>query len=718
LLFREVGTHLRGFVDRPLPRRSAARSIGLAVLSFVLLILIFANSLAPDTFDVRVGQLAPKDAKATRELIDRAKTEKLREEKAALVKDIYEQDVAVLPQVLVAIDNAYAAAQVLKADPSLKPEKKISGLMELSDAPEQVCTAMLKTDAATSTALRDASKEIVTRVLNAGVRADNLDPYKKQIDADMENVRYSKDLRTFAAGVTKKCLRPNLVLNQAETFKRRQQARDSVEPVKVLKGQLILRAGEIVTEDHMVLLRDLGIIKAGPPMYTMLASAIYASVLMLGTSTYLWRYDREYLLSESRVLLIVLVFFGTLLFAGVLKRVSGYLMPVAAGTMLYATMIEPRFAMLMAIVLSVSASILAGNDLRFLLVSLAGATAGVFGITHLGQRSDLLKAGVGVSLGSVLMIGALSLTDLASLGETAVMEQHFWGLLNGVVSAVLTIGLLPFFEGVFGIITPMKLIEISNPNQPLLKRLLVEAPGTYHHSVIVGNLAESAAEAVGGDSLLARVGAYYHDVGKTKRPYFFIENQMGIDNPHDRTSPTLSTLIITSHVRDGVEMAKDYRLPERIVDFIREHHGTTLVTYFFSRAAETGKAQEVVEEDFRYEGPRPATKETAIVMLADSVEAAVRSVGKPTPGRIEAMVKKIIKDRLNDHQLDRCDLTMKDLDTIADTFVRVLSGLFHPRVEYPEYRTSVAGTANGHGKALSKEEEDGIGNNGPAAKEG
>jgi putative nucleotidyltransferase with HDIG domain len=251
----------------------------------------------------------------------------------------------------------------------------------------------------------------------------------------------------------------------------------------------------------------------------------------------------------------------------------------------------------------------------------------------------------------------------------------------------LSMGLLPFFEGMFGIMTPVKLIELSNPNQPLLKRLLTDAPGTYHHSVIVGNLAEAAAEAVGGNSLLARVGAYYHDVGKIKRPYFFIENQMGQENPHDKTSPTLSSLIITSHVRDGVELAREYGLPERIIQFVREHHGTTLVGYFYTRATEGQTSETVLEEDFRYEGPRPASKETAIVMLADSIEAAVRSLTKPTPARIEAMVKKIMGDRLNDHQLDRCDLTLRDLDTVAGIFASVLSGLFHPRVEYPEDQT-------------------------------
>jgi len=212
----------------------------------------------------------------------------------------------------------------------------------------------------------------------------------------------------------------------------------------------------------------------------------------------------------------------------------------------------------------------------------------------------------------------------------------------------------------------------------------VEAPGTYHHSIIVGNLAEAAAEAVGGDALLARVGSYYHDIGKLKRPYFFTENQFTEENPHEKIAPTLSTLIITAHVKEGVELAREAKLPEVIVDLIRQHHGTDLVRFFFHRAAENDKEEQVEEKDFRYPGPRPQTKEAAIIMLADSVEAAVRSLAKPTPARVEQLVRRIIKERLNDGQLDESDLTFKDLDKVADAFVRVLSGIFHTRVEYPD----------------------------------
>ncbi|MFO7820033.1 MAG: HDIG domain-containing protein [Halanaerobacter sp.] len=245
---------------------------------------------------------------------------------------------------------------------------------------------------------------------------------------------------------------------------------------------------------------------------------------------------------------------------------------------------------------------------------------------------------------------------------------------------------MPYVENIFGITSPVKLLELSNPNQPLLKKLLVEAPGTYHHSVIVGNLAEAAADKIGADSLLARVGAYYHDIGKIKRAYFFTENQIGSENPHDKLSPNLSTLIITSHVKDGVELAHEHKLPSDIIDIIKQHHGTSLVSFFYQEAMHDEKYKQVDEDEFRYDGPKPQSKEAALIMLADMVEAAVRSnsTAQSNPGRLEKLVRDLIKQKLDSGQLDESDLTLKDLDKIAKSFVNILKGIFHNRIEYPD----------------------------------
>ncbi|NLC44098.1 MAG: HDIG domain-containing protein, partial [Clostridiales bacterium] len=259
--------------------------------------------------------------------------------------------------------------------------------------------------------------------------------------------------------------------------------------------------------------------------------------------------------------------------------------------------------------------------------------------------------------------------------------SSLWGSLGGILAAILTIGTLPVWENLFHVVTPIKLVELGNPNQPILKRLLMETPGTYHHSIIVANLAESAAEAIGANGLLARVGAYYHDIGKLERPYFFKENQLSSENPHDKLDPELSMRVITSHATDGLELAKKHKVPAKIQNFILEHHGTSPVVYFYHKAKKDNP--EIELKDFRYNGPRPRSKETAIVMMADISEAAVRAMTDHTPAKIEALIRKLIREKLDDGQFDDCDISIGDMSTIAITFTNVISGIFHERVKYP-----------------------------------
>ncbi|MBR6767050.1 MAG: HDIG domain-containing protein, partial [Clostridia bacterium] len=257
-----------------------------------------------------------------------------------------------------------------------------------------------------------------------------------------------------------------------------------------------------------------------------------------------------------------------------------------------------------------------------------------------------------------------------------------WAMFGGFLSAILCIGFQPLLEWLFNIATSAKLIELSNPNHPLLRRLLLEAPGTYHHSIIVANLAEAASNAIGGNGLLARVGAYYHDVGKLKRPMYFKENQMG-DNPHDRTDPRVSTAIVTAHTRDGYQMAQKARIPHPVLDIIRQHHGDTPVLFFYDKATKL-YGDETDISAFRYEGPRPSSKEAAAVMLADTIEAAARSIPNPTPEKIDTLIRKLVRAKMEDGQLNESDLTFKDMERICSAFSTVLTGVFHERIEYPD----------------------------------
>lgn len=357
-------------------------------------------------------------------------------------------------------------------------------------------------------------------------------------------------------------------------------------------------------------------------------------------------------------------------------------MPISAATMLIALLINPKLAILTNIILSMIIGLITNNDFNMIIFLLIGGTAGVFAIKNTHQRYNILLTGILVSGINILLIISYGL--IGNLEIYDIMNRCLYGALNGLFSAILTIGSLPLWESIFGILTPLKLLELSNPNQPLLKKLLIEAPGTYHHSIVVGNLSEAAAEAVDGNALLARVGAYYHDVGKLVRPYFFKENQFNGDNPHDKLNPNLSTLIITNHTKDGLELAQKYKLPSQISDIIKQHHGETLVSYFYHKALNAENSNAIKPETFRYDGPKPQTKEAAIVMLADSSEAAARAMKEPSKGKIEGLVREIIKGKLNDGQLDECNLTLKDLDIIANAFVSVLMGIFHERIEYPK----------------------------------
>jgi putative nucleotidyltransferase with HDIG domain len=325
-------------------------------------------------------------------------------------------------------------------------------------------------------------------------------------------------------------------------------------------------------------------------------------------------------------------------------------------------------------------------DFRYGFVALVVGYASIFTLNRVSHRLTILKAGIINSVFSILAVAILLLLNNHYSIKEATFALSF-AAAGGVLTAILVIGLLPFFEATFGILSPLKLIELSNPNIPLLRKLLTETPGTYHHSVMVGNLSEAAAEAIGADGLLCRVGSYYHDIGKTRRPSYFIENQSNMENPHDFIEPSLSKSIIIAHTRDGVEMLKEHKIPKPIRDIAEQHHGTTLLKYFHHKALqkleETGSELEVSEQEYRYPGPKAQSKEAAIVGIADCVEAAVRSMRSPTMEQINLMVEKIIKQRLEDGQFNECDLTLKELNNINKALCETLLGIFHSRIEYP-----------------------------------
>jgi putative nucleotidyltransferase with HDIG domain len=673
------------------------------------LTLILMTVLIPGRIEMEVGQPSRYDIEAQRDIVDRPSTEKLKEEagrEAIKEANLSQANHDISPAASISAEDrcdlifdtigklrgtveTWKQESVGNIDERVKsviPEivKRIESDSGVRISSKTVDTLLRLSDEEFSAAGARAKQAAGSIMRDKRISKETLDAARKQAEDIVRAEQASEETKAALLEIVQEQISPNLVLNPGKVEKARESAEKQVKPVMILKGQTIIRRGEIATEDHIDILHDLGLLAPTFDALTLGSIIVMIAILLSGMGVYLYLHRRDIFREAKPLLILGTVTVLTVFFIAVISSIpwdgASFLVPAGLGTMLIAILVDPQLSLLAAVVFGVLTGIISGGSLAAAIIAILSGVAGTFAVTRISERSDLMRAGVIVGVTTACVI--LASGPLTRNPE--ISRMWYLGIANGVLSTVITTGFLPFFENIFRVTTPIKLLELSNPNQPLLRKLLLEAPGTYHHSIIVGNLAEAAAEAIGADSLLVRVAAYYHDVGKTKRPYFFVENQLMQDNPHDKLAPTLSTLIITSHIKDGVDMASRNGLPESVIDIIREHHGTTLVPYFYHKATETAKEESVDEKDFRYIGPKPQTTESAIVMLADSVEAAVRSLSRPTPGRIEGLVRKIVKERLGDGQFDECDLTLKDLDGVANAFVRVLTGIYHPRIEYPD----------------------------------
>ncbi|MBI5417298.1 HDIG domain-containing protein, partial [Candidatus Poribacteria bacterium] len=351
-------------------------------------------------------------------------------------------------------------------------------------------------------------------------------------------------------------------------------------------------------------------------------------------------------------------------------------------SILFSILISPRIAFYFTGIMALLVGIIIDDSLVSAIIFFTAGTSGIASMTRIRERISFTKAALYISAINILTILSIILFEIIH-PNWDIFFIAFWGGANGIAAASLAGIFLPLFESNFNITTDIKLLELSDLNHPLLKKFAIEAPGSYHHSIIVGNMSEAAANAISANSLLVRVSSYYHDIGKISKPEYFVENQFG--NKHDNLSSTLSTLIVTSHIKDGIQLAREHKLPQVIIDIIEQHHGTSLIQYFYQRALaeeDEDKTGEVKDYEYRYDGPKPQTKEAAIVMLADSIEAASRVLKEQNLSRVRSMIKKIIDNKLADGQFEECDITLKDLKKIADVFEKIIVSIFHSRVEY------------------------------------
>jgi putative nucleotidyltransferase with HDIG domain len=506
----------------------------------------------------------------------------------------------------------------------------------------------------------------------------------------------------LASGLVK----PNLTLNKRETELRKDRARKSVTPFysKVKKGEMLVREGERITPEHLLKLSEeykllerremLGKAPAMMVLMGFLLFAMYLAGLMNHRSS---RAEvKDLLFSALTVLAVFLMVIASNFvaeetargFSFFSARALLFAAPVAGGAMLISIFQGMGVAASFSLIVSVLASLAVGGRVEFFMYFFVSSLVAAYGVRNCRQRGIFIKTGLTVGVSNMVIALAIEALYGAIYSPEAIVASAA-AFVGGVLVGVVATGILPLVEMAFGYASDIKLLELANLDQALLRQLMVQSPGTYHHSVIVSNMVEATAEAVNANPLLAKVAAYYHDIGKTKKPLYFIENQLSRENKHGKLAPSMSALILISHVKDGVELAKGHKLGKEIIDIIRQHHGTSLITYFYEKAKEQvekkgRKSPQAKEDDFRYPGPKPQTKEAGLIMLADVVEAASRTLVDPTAARIQGMVQKIINRVFSDGQLDECELTLKDLHRIAKGFNTTLSGIFHHRIEYPE----------------------------------
>jgi len=558
----------------------------------------------------------------------------------------------------------------------------------------------------------DSDKGVTIRNIQTREERKNLPPFsfldfkearaKLRAQADLFPPSLGRELIPITLRIAEHFLRPNLTFNKNETEERKTTAREWANPVyfQVRRGEVILRPGDRVQEEHLSKIKALR--KAQERSY-LLSILIGIGLLTFLLLACLYEFStkniRKVTLSQKDLL-----FFSTTLVGiiGLLKLfllitdILGeeflsipyssylYLFPIASGAMLVRIVINSEVAIVFSILSSYLAATLMGNHLFFFLFTFIGGIVGAHKVARCEQRSTLIKAGLTVGGINLLMIFAYNLIS-GNPFRIALLSDLIMGFMGGVLASVFVLGITPIVESLFGYTTDIKLLELANMDNPLMKDLILQAPGTYHHSVIIGSLGEAGAKSIAANPLLARVSAYYHDIGKLKKPLYFIENVGGADNKHDHLIPSMSSLILISHVKDGVELARENHLGQRIAHIIQQHHGTSLTSYFYQKAKERENPEmgSLNEEDFRYPGPKPQTKEAGIVMLADAVEAASRTLSEPTPSRIKSLVQRIINNIFLDGQLEECELTLRDLHQIEESFTRILTAIFHQRIDYP-----------------------------------
>lgn len=703
----------------------------ISTIFFIVVIILNLPKSSTTIYNLQIGDIAPKTIRATVNMLveDKEATKHRIEEAMNNVPPVFDYNsqlfsntVSLLKKALFSINSKNSNTPektfftILKIKPSLSLYKRIIRFKPqdifgpAKDALESLQNYYIVNSVRSlykftpnKIMIRDIKNPKNEQLLN---KDDVIDVTRAKIIA-YNNLRDTVDnaiLRNTIWDLISQLISPNLTFNSLATQQKKEEAAKKVNKVffKISKGEIIVRSGDVITKADYLKLNALNSLKQKQNTYlkfiaNMLIFIIISIVLFKIYETTKAKKNKWISVVKTLAIVETLIIIQLLIF-----KLSAYLsnaisfsnvditqraillgMPFAVASMIAAIIIDFELAFLVSILFGITSWLSTSPEMASYIgiYVFLGNVIGIFGIKREKTRTGIIKAGLYVSLSNIVFIVLLCLLRNNDISKTMLIDLIF-GVTSGILSSIIVSGLLPVFEFSFNVTTDIKLLELGNLNNQLLKELAIKAPGTYHHSIVVSSLAEAAASEIGANPLIVKVGSYYHDIGKIKKPMYFIENQTDGKNPHDKLKPSISALIIKNHVKYGVEIAKKNRLGSYIIDIIQQHHGTSLIKYFYNKAKENGLDPK--EEDFRYPGPKPQTKEAGIVMIADEVEAASKTLSNPTVAHLRDFVREITNKIFLDGQLDECELTLKDLNKIVDSFVKVLVGIFHHRIEYPE----------------------------------
>jgi len=682
----------------------------LLITGFLQFFLMLGN-IRSTTYDIQAFQLAPDTIRAVKTVEDTVKTEQERDQAESSVEPVYTFNKETAEHRASLVSSIFDIVQdvrekTMKNEEAVPIESQIEQLRgklkDITDSQSlliftnsQLQSLLTATDADLNVAEPFLLKEIKS-ILGEPIRTENVGLARSDIETKIrQQSSIHENIQSALIIIGRAAILETEVLDEVATEELILQAREEVEPTRILQGQIIVQEGELIDREVYRQLELLGLLNNQTSTKPVLGLTILI-IVQMSFMYILFSLSKLELEKRRKALFVTAIVYSfAIILMKVISLLSGqfdatiaFLYPTALATMLVRLLASERAAILVTILTATSAGVIfhegysAVLQMDTVLYVVLGGLSSVYFMKSMEKRSHLLKA---CGIVSIFNLAFIAFYLLMSQSNYDVFELLFYaiaGIASGILSGALTMGLLPFFESAFGILSTMRLIELSNPNHPLLKKLLTETPGTYHHSVMVANLAEAACEEIGADGLLARVGCYYHDIGKTRRPAFFIENQMSGINPHDSLPPERSAEIIISHTTDGAKLLEKHKMPKEIIEIAQQHHGTSTLKFFLHKAKEV--SDDVDENVFSYPGPKPQTKEAAVISIADSVEAAVRSMKQPNPEKIQQLVHSIIQSRVQEHQFDECDVSIKELKTIEKVLCETLNGIFHSRIEYPK----------------------------------